>query len=105
MKAEELTVAFSEGGAEKVRELHKRVLSSSSTWATLAFLFAEIDADTGEPKPPKLGLRRYKRRSGRWVVDKHFVLSSAAQARGLAEAIAQWFPPDAATGQADDDEG
>jgi hypothetical protein len=106
MKPEELTVAFVEDGKEKVRELDKRVLAHSSSWATVVYLFCEIDADSGEPKPPKLGLRRYKKRGGRFVLDKHFVLASGAQARGLAEAIEAWFPagaPHAAGDEADDD--
>ena len=98
MKPEELTVAFSEDGHEKVRELGKLVLSSSSTWATLAFLFQEIDPASGEPRAPKLGLRRFKKRGGRWVLDKHFVLSSGRQARALAGAIAAWFPAGADSG-------
>jgi hypothetical protein len=91
MKVEELTVAFTENGKEKVRELAKRVLAQSTSWATLAFLFQEADAATGEWKPQKLSLRRYRKKAGRYVVDKHFTLSSERQVHELKQALAAWF--------------
>lgn len=91
MDPTELTVAFVENGREKVRELDKVVLSSSSSWVTLAFLFQEIDVETGEPKSKKVSLRRYKKRAGRFVLDKHFVLSSGAQAAALLSGLGRWF--------------
>ena len=98
MDVADLTVAFTENGHEKVRELDKVVLSSSSSWVTIAFLFAEIDADSGAAKAPKVSLRRYKKRAGRYVLDKHFVLSSGAQATTLGSALGRWFSGAAAGG-------
>lgn len=97
MKADELTVAFSEDGKEKVRELGKVVLAESPSWVTIAFLFEE----PGGPK--KVALRRYKKRGGRFVVDKHFVLNTDRQAHELAKAIAVWFPDAPSTTSTDDD--
>jgi hypothetical protein len=91
MKVEELTVAFSEDGKEKVRELAKVVLSQATSWATIAFLFQEIDTATGEWRAPKVSLRRYRKRAGRYVVDKHFTLSSGRQARALKDALESWL--------------
>jgi hypothetical protein len=103
---DQLTVAFVENGTEKVRELDKMVLSQSTSWATLAFLFQELDAATGTWKPQKVGLRRYKKRGGRFVVDKHFVVSSDRQAHALLDALSRWFPdaPPATSADADDDD-
>lgn len=101
-----LTVRFEENGVVLVEELQRTVLSSSPTWATLAFLARERDVATGEFRAPRVSLRRYKRRAGRFVVDKHFTLTTRAQATALASAIAGWFPEgDAAVGDDNDDDG
>lgn len=87
-----LTVRFEEDGQLHVDELDKAVLAQSSTWATVAFLARERDPATGSFSPPRVSLRRYKRRGGRFVVDKHFTLTNAAQAHALMVALAGWFP-------------
>lgn len=91
MKVEELTVTFEENGVLKVRELDRAVLSSASTWATVAHLFEERDPEGGF-RGPKVSLRRYRKRGKGFVVDKHLTLSSARQAHALALALARWFP-------------
>ena len=105
-----LTVRFVEGDIVQVEELQRVVLSSSPAWATLAFLARERDATTGDFRAPRVSLRRYKKRAGRYVVDKHFTLTTRAQALALAAAVGQWF--DAVEGCAggegissDDDDG
>jgi hypothetical protein len=89
-----LTVRFEENGHVQVEELAKAVLSVSPAWATIAFLARERDGNTGGFGPPRVSLRRYKRRGGRFVVDKHFTLTNAAQAQGLLQALGHWFGPD-----------
>jgi hypothetical protein len=91
MGVDELTVNFSEGGELKVRELDKAVLSTSSSWATVAFLFQERDQEAGGWRAPKVSLRRYRKRGGRLLVEKHLTLSTEKQAMDLAAAIQGWF--------------
>jgi hypothetical protein len=88
-----LTVRFEEGGVVQVDELERAVIAVSPLWATLAFLARERDRGTGEWRAPRVQLRRYKRRGGRFVVDKHFTLTGRAQADALAAALGQWFAP------------
>lgn len=88
---DELTVNWSEGEILKVRELDKVVLSTSTSWATVAFLFQEHDPDTGGWRPPKVSLRRYRKRGGKFVVDKHLTLSTEKQAVDFARTIDGWF--------------
>jgi len=89
-----LTVRFEEGGQLQVEELARAVLSVSPAWATVAFLARERDPSSGTFGAPRVSLRRYKKRGGRFVVDKHFTLTNAAQAEGLAKALHSWFAPD-----------
>lgn len=87
----DLTVRFEEDGVLKVEELDKQVLASSPMWATVAFLSRERDPATGEMRAPRVSLRRYKKRGGRFVVDKHFTLTTGAQARALVDVLRGWF--------------
>ena len=102
-----LTVRFEENGVLQVEELQRAVLSSTPAWATLAFLARERDASSGEFKAPRVSLRRYKRRAGRFVVDKHFTITTRAQALALASTLALWFADEgpAAAGDDVDDDG
>lgn len=89
---DELTVNWTENGALKVRELDKVVLSTSTSWATVAFLFQEHDAeDPSGWRAPKVSIRRYRKRGGKLHVDKHLTLSTEKQALDLAAAISSWF--------------
>ena len=91
---DELTVNWTEAGVLKVRELDKAVLSTSSSWATVAFLFQEHDAESpGGWRAPKVSIRRYRKRGGKLHVDKHLTLSTEKQATDLAAAIGAWFAP------------
>ena len=86
-----LTVLFEEAGVLQVDELDRVVVSVSPMWATIAFLARERDRATGAWRAPRVQLRRYKRRGGRFVVDKHFTLTGRAQAEAVAAALAGWF--------------
>lgn len=88
---DDLTVNWTEGGTLKVRELDKVVLSTSTSWATVAFLFQEHDPDSDGWRAPKVSLRRYRKRGGKFVVDKHLTLSTGKQAVDFARAIEGWF--------------
>jgi len=107
MGIEELTVNWSENGVVKTKELDKRILSSSTSWATIAFLFQEADG-AGGFRAPKVSLRRYRKRGKTFVVDKHLTLSTKAQAQALAHAIGTWFavggPGDVAVADVGDDD-
>jgi hypothetical protein len=86
-----LTVRFEEGGVLQVDELARVVLAVSPMWATIAFLCRERNRTTGAWQAPRVQLRRYKKRGGRFVVDKHFTLTGRAQADPLATALVGWF--------------
>ncbi len=91
MDLDDLTVAFEEDGVVRVRQLDRAVLTSSSSWATVAFLFEERGPD-GEFHGPRVSLRRYRKRGKAWLVEKHLTLGSARQAHTLATVLARWFP-------------
>ncbi|MBM4282396.1 MAG: hypothetical protein FJ137_17130 [Deltaproteobacteria bacterium] len=106
-----LTVRFEEAGVLQVEEIDRVVVACSALWATVAFLARERDRSSGTWRSPRVQLRRYKWRGGRFVVDKHFTLTGRAQADAVGAALAAWFAPggagrapgDDTTPAADDD--
>ena len=87
---DELTVNYEENGELKVKELQKHVLTKGA-WATVMFYYQEMDMKTKEYKPEKIGIRRYKKRDGRYLPQSKFNISSAAQGHEIARVIGEWY--------------
>jgi hypothetical protein len=90
---DDLTVNWEEGGELKVKELEKHVLTKGS-WATLMFLFQEMDPKSKEYRAPKIGIRRYRKRGDKYVYQSKFNISSEKQAFEMVDVIKQWFADD-----------
>lgn len=86
-----LTVNWEEDGKLKVKELKKHVLSKGA-WATLMFLYQELDPKSGDYKDPKITIRRYKKRAEQYIPQSKFNISSEAQGKEIARIIHEWYP-------------
>lgn len=86
---DELTVNYSEGDTQLVKELDKIVLSKGA-WATLIFRYQDWDAQSGEFGPEKYSIRRYQKRNGEYFQKSKFNISSADQAKKIIEALETW---------------
>jgi hypothetical protein len=89
-KVEDLTVAYSEGGTEIVRELDKAILSKGG-WATVLFRYREWEPAKQQFGPEKYSIRRYQKRGGEFRQQSKFNISSRAQAEALIEALRKWL--------------
>lgn len=87
-----LTVNWEEEGELKVKELKKHVLTKGA-WATLMFLYQEMDPKTKTYREPKITIRRYRKRNNQYMAQSKFNISSAAQGHEMAKIIGEWFPP------------
>lgn len=87
---DELTVNYSEGDTQLVKELDKIVLSKGA-WATLIFRYQDWDAQSGEFGPEKYSIRRYQKRNGEYFQKSKFNISSAEQAKKIIEALETWI--------------
>jgi len=87
---DELTVSYSEGETEVVRELDKAILSKGS-WATVLFRYQEWDRAKEVYGPEKYSIRRYQKRGGEFRQQSKFNISSKAQAQALIEALQKWL--------------
>jgi hypothetical protein len=89
----QLTVNWEEEGELRVKELKKHVLSKGA-WATVMFLFQEYDKKTSEWRPPKISIRRYRKRNDQYIYQSKFNISSEAQGKEIARVIEEWYKTD-----------
>ncbi len=87
---DELTVNYSEGDQQLVRELDKVILSRGA-WATLIFRYQDWDKAKGVFGPDKYTIRRYQKRNGEYMQKSRFNISSPDQARKLIAALQPWL--------------
>ena len=87
--ADDLTVDYSEGGVQLVRELDKVVLSRGA-WTTVVFKYREWEARRDDYGPVRFSVRRYQKRNDRYQQRSKFTISSADQARKLIAALDRW---------------
>ena len=88
---DELTMAYEENGQLLVKELEKEVLSKGA-WATVMFLFQNLNKKTGEYEAPRVAIRRYQKSGGRFNVRSKFSITGEKQARQVMEVLGKWFP-------------
>lgn len=105
---EELSYDYEEDGTLVRKELDRVVLTKGG-WATMMFLFQELDRNSGKFRAPKMAIVRFKKSKGVYRKQSSFNISSEKQARQIAEVFEQWYPKiQAATqaaAQADGEEG
>lgn len=99
---DDISYDYEEDGKLVRKELEKHVLSKGA-WATLMFLYQELDKKTEEWRAPKVSIVRYKKWNGQYRKQSGFNISSEKQARQIVEAIEKWYGEGgAASGGADE---
>ena len=88
---EELTYDYEEDGRLTRKQLDKAVLTKGA-WATVMFLFQEMDKATGDYKAPKMAIVRFKKSNGVYRKQSGFNISSEKQARLIGETFESWYP-------------
>jgi hypothetical protein len=87
---DELSYDYEEDGKLVRKELERHVLSKGS-WATVMFLYQELDRKTESWRAPKVSIVRYKKWNGVYRKQSGFNISSEKQARQIVEAIERWY--------------
>lgn len=75
---------------QTVKMLQKKVISHTA-WATVLYLYQELDIKTGEYKEPAVRLVRYRKRNGEYKFYAKFNISNAKQALEISHALEEWF--------------
>jgi hypothetical protein len=87
---DELTYDYEDEGKLVRKEVDRNVLSKGA-WATVMFLFQELDRKTEQWREPKIAIVRYKKSGGVYRKQSSFNISSERQARQIVEAIDRWY--------------
>jgi len=92
---EELTYDYEDEGTLVRKELDRAVLTKGG-WATVMFLFQELDRATAKFRAPKMAIVRFKKSKGVYRKQSSFNISSEKQARQIVEVFERWYPKIAA---------
>lgn len=87
---DELTVNYSDGGQQLVKELDKIVLTKGA-WATVIYRYQDWDNAKSDFGPEKFTIRRYQKRNGEYSQKSKFNISSIDQAEKIIEALQHWI--------------
>jgi hypothetical protein len=101
---DELTYNYEDEGTLVRKELDKTVLTKGS-WATVMFLYQELDKASGTFRAPKIAIVRFKKWKGSYRKQSSFNVSSEKQARQITEIFEKWYPKMGATTAATEAEG
>src|SRR5450631_832348 len=87
---DELTYDYEDEGVLVRKQLDKVVLTKGS-WATLMFLYQELDKTAGTFRAPKIAIVRFKKFKGSYRKQSSFNVSSEKQARQITEIFERWY--------------
>ena len=88
---EDLTYDYEDEGVLVRKQLDRAILTKG-TWATVMFLFQELDRATGKFRPPKMAIVRFKKAKGSYRKQSSFNISNEKQARQVTEVFERWYP-------------
>ncbi len=103
---DEISYDYEEDGKLVRKEVAREVLTKGG-WATMMFLFQELDKKTEEWRPPKVAIVRYKKWNGNYRKQSGFNISSEKQARQIMASLENWYGEGGAAaggGAVDDDD-
>ena len=86
---DELSINYSEGGVDVVKELDKRILSKGA-WTTILYRYQEWNNAKEAYGKDKYSIRRCQKRNGEYQQKSKFNISSPDQAKQLIEALQEW---------------
>lgn len=90
---DDLTVTYTEGDVEIVKELDKVILSKGA-WTTIIFRYQDWNRGKEEYGPEKYTIRRYQKRNGEYRQQSKFNISSKDQAKSIIGALEGWMGDD-----------
>ena len=88
---EELTIHYEEDGRVLRKEIGKEVLSKGS-WATIMYLYQDLDRKTEEYGQQKVSIRRYQKREDLLFGGQNLRYRAQIEAGAICAKIQDWFP-------------
>jgi hypothetical protein len=90
---EELTISYSEGNQEVVKELDKVILTRGA-WTTILYRYQDWENAKQSYSADRYSIRRYQKRNGEYLPKSKFNISSKDQAKAIIEALSTWTQED-----------
>lgn len=87
---EEVSYNYEDEGKLVRREMKKEILTKGA-WATVMFLYQELDRKTDQWGAPKVSIVRFKKSGGVYRKQSSFNISSEKQARQIVDVIERWY--------------
>ena len=87
---DELSYNYEDEGVLVRKELDKVVLTKGS-WATIMFLYQELDKASSKFRAPKIAIVRFKKFRGAYRKQSSFNVSSEKQARQITDVFEKWY--------------
>lgn len=97
---DELTYDHEEDGTLLRRQLEKVVLATGA-WATVMFVYQDLDRKTGSFGPARIAVVRFRKVRGAYRKHAAFAIADQTHARHIAAVVERWYPQMAAS---DDDD-
>ncbi len=88
----EVSYNYEDEGKLVRRELKKEILTKGA-WATVMFLYQELDRQSEAWADPKVAIVRFKKANGVYRKQSSFNISSEKQARQIVDVIERWYAP------------
>ncbi|HEY2729362.1 MAG TPA: hypothetical protein VGK52_05425, partial [Polyangia bacterium] len=88
---DDLTYDYEDDGV-LVRKQLDRVILARGGWATVMFLYQELDRDAGTYRAPKMAIVRFKKWKGAYRKQSSFNISNEKQARQMVDVFEGWYP-------------
>src|SRR3954463_13589348 len=86
---EEVSYNYEDEGKLVRKEMKKEILTKGA-WATVMFLYQELDRKTEQWGAPKVSIVRFKKSGGVYRKQSSFNISSEKQARQIVGVIEKW---------------
>jgi hypothetical protein len=86
----EVSYNYEDEGKLVRREVKKEILTKGA-WATVMFLYEELDRQSETWGAPKVSIVRFKKSGGVYRKQSSFNISSEKQARQIVEVIEKWY--------------
>ena len=87
---EEVSYNYEDEGKLVRKEIKKEILTKGA-WATVMFLYQELDRKTEAWGAPKVSIVRFKKSGGVYRKQSSFNISSEKQARQIVDVIEKWY--------------
>lgn len=88
---EGITFDYEKDGQQVRKQVSKKVLSSTGTWATIAFQHQDLSHASGEFKDSRVTIARYKKSDSDWKKQSGFNVNSREQAEGVIAFLKEAF--------------